>query len=162
MEMDFEPPFLKIYNTLLEKNLGDNSENDLYSMVEGSEELPLIDLEKLNLEDPKREECMKEISEAASKWGFFQIINHGISNEILDNMISEQKKLFYQPFVNKSSAETVFNLSPKTYRWGNPCATKLRQLSWSEAFHFSLTDIPNMDQHITLRSVFFTSIIFCF
>ncbi|CAJ2660011.1 gibberellin 2-beta-dioxygenase 8-like isoform X2 [Trifolium pratense] len=151
--MDHEPPFFKTYKKLLKKNLGESSENDedLYSMVERSKELPLIDLEKLNHED-KREECMKEISEAASEWGFFQVINHGIPNEILENMISEQKKLFYQPFEDKLCAEAVFNLSEKTYRWGNPCANNLRQLSWSEAFHFTLADIPNMDQHITLRS----------
>lgn len=110
----------------------------------------MIDLEKL-LNPHERDECMKEISEAASEWGFFQVINHGISKEVLENMISEQKKLFYQPFVNKSDAKNFFNLSPKAYRWGNPCATNLRQISWSEAFHFSLTDFSSMDQHITLR-----------
>ncbi|XP_058756508.1 gibberellin 2-beta-dioxygenase 8-like [Vicia villosa] len=154
--MDYEPPFLNTYKTLLEKGLEEDSKNDdddLYSMVDRryEEQLPLIDLERLNNKD-EREECMKEISEAASEWGFFQVINHGISNEVMENMISEQMKLFREPFVNKLSAETVFNLSPNTYRWGNPCATKLRQLSWIEAFHFPLTDIPNMEPHITLRS----------
>jgi gibberellin 2-oxidase len=151
--MDYEPPFFKTYKKLLEKNIGEcsgNDDQDLYSMVERSEELPLIDLERLN-DEHEREECMKEISEAASEWGFFQVINHGIPKEILENMISEQKKLFYQPFENKLCAESVFNLSEKTYRWGNPCANNLRQLSWSEAFHFTLSHIPNIDQHITLR-----------
>ncbi|CAL5200751.1 unnamed protein product [Lathyrus oleraceus] len=149
--MDYEPPFLNTYKTLLEKSLEEDT--NLYSMVERSddEQLPLIDLERLNNEE-ERDECMKEISEAASEWGFFQVINHGISNEIMEMMISEQKKLFHEPFVNKLSAETVFNLSPNTYRWGNPCATNLTQLPWLEAFHFSLTDIPNMEHHITLRS----------
>ncbi|CAK8535247.1 unnamed protein product [Lathyrus sativus] len=153
--MDFEPPFLNTYKTLLEKSLGEGSkkEDALYYMVDRSDDqqLPLIDLERLKNEE-ERDECMKEISEAASEWGFFQVINHGISNEIIENMISEQKKLFHEPFVKKLSAETVFNLSPNSYRWGNPCATNLRQLSWLEAFHFSLSDIPNMEQHITLRS----------
>ncbi|KAL5081773.1 hypothetical protein RYX36_010194 [Vicia faba] len=149
--MDYEPPFLNTYKTLLEKSLEEDT--NLYSMVERSDdvELPLIDLERLSNEE-ERDECMKEISEAASEWGFFQVINHGVSNEIMEDMISEQKKLFHEPFVNKLCAETLFNLSPKTYRWGNPCATNLTQLSWLEAFHFPLTDIPNMEQHITLRS----------
>lgn len=151
--MDYEPPFLETYKTLLEKHLEDGeSENvSCTSMVAKCEyQLPLIDLERL--ENPEeRDECMKEISEAASEWGFFQVINHGISKVLLENMHMEQRKLFYEPFVKKST-EAIFNFSGKqTYRWGNPCATNLTQLSWSEAFHFSLTDISSMDQHKILR-----------
>jgi TPR repeat protein len=32
-----------------------------------------------------------------------------------------------------------------SYRWGNPTATSLRQLSWSEAFHVPLASIPGED-----------------
>ncbi|KAJ6752212.1 hypothetical protein OIU85_002617 [Salix viminalis] len=36
--------------------------------------------------------------------------------------------------------------------WGNPRATCLRQLAWSEAFHVPLTDISRIcDEHKTLR-----------
>jgi len=94
---------------------------------------------------------MKEIAEAASKWGFFQVVNHGISQELLKSLEFEQKKLFYQPFLNKSEKFNFSSLSAKTYRWGNPYATNLRQLSWSEAFHFYASDISWMDQHQSLR-----------
>ncbi|XP_057457440.1 gibberellin 2-beta-dioxygenase 8-like [Lotus japonicus] len=147
--MDYEPPFMETYKTLVQKHIGD-SKNDSVSVVETCE-LPLIDLSRLALEHPERDECMREISEAASHWGFFQGVNHGISQELLESMQYEQRKVFYQPFVNKCS-ESVFGLSAKTYRWGNPSATNLRQLSWSEAFHFPLTDISRMDQHMSLRS----------
>lgn len=93
--MDYDPPFLETYKTLLEKHLEDvNSENvSTTSLVDKHEhQLPLIDLERLNHENPEeRNECMKEISEAASEWGFFQVINHGISKELLENMNMEQK-----------------------------------------------------------------------
>ncbi|KAK7290820.1 hypothetical protein RIF29_05537 [Crotalaria pallida] len=148
-EMDHEPPFQETYKTLLHKHLGD-SKDDSFSMVETCD-LPLIDLGKLNLGHREREECMKEITEAAREWGFFEVVNHGISKELLENLQFEQRKVFYQPFVKKS-AEAVFGLSSKTYRWGNPFATNLRQLSWSEAFHFSMTDISRLDQHKNLRS----------
>lgn len=147
-KMDYEPPFLETYKTLLQKNLGDSSKDESCSMVETCE-LPLIDLGRLNLEHHERKDCMKEIIEAAREWGFFQVVNHGISQELLENLHFEQIKMFYQPFVKKS--EVVFNLSSKTYRWSNPYATNLRQLSWSEAFHFSLSDISRMDQHKSLR-----------
>ncbi|TKY48976.1 Gibberellin 2-beta-dioxygenase 8 [Spatholobus suberectus] len=144
--MDYEPPFLETYETLVQKHVGD-SKNDS-SLVERYE-IPLIDLGWLNGE---RDECKKEIAEAASKWGFFQVVNHGISQELLESLQFEQKKVFYQPFVNKSAQVNFSSLSAKPYRWGNPFATNLRQLSWSEAFHFYLTDISRMDQHESLRS----------
>ncbi|CAL0322714.1 unnamed protein product [Lupinus luteus] len=146
--MDYEPPFLDTYKTLLQENTGD-SKDDFCSMLE-TFELPMIDLGRLNLEHHEREECLKEITETAMEWGFFQVVSHGISQELLEKMHSEQMKVFYEPFVKKCT-EAVFGLSSKTYRWGNPCVTNLRQLSWSEAFHFSMTDISRMEQHKNLR-----------
>ncbi|KAG4390947.1 hypothetical protein AAZX31_05G081400 [Glycine max] len=144
--MDYEPPFLETYKALVQNHV-DDSKNDS-SLVERCE-LPVIDLGKFNYE---RDECEKEIAEAANKWGFFQVVNHGISQELLKSLEFEQKKLFYQPFVNKSAKFNFSSLSAKTYRWGNPFATNLRQLSWSEAFHFYLSDISWMDQHHSMRS----------
>ncbi|CAJ1956784.1 unnamed protein product [Sphenostylis stenocarpa] len=147
--MDYEPPFLETYKTLLQKHVGDSMNDYFCSTVERCD-IPLIDLGKLSVE---REECMREISEAAREWGFFQVVNHGIPQELLKSMQIEQKKVFYQPFVNKSTQQAIFStLSAKSYRWGNPFATNLRQLSWSEAFHFYLIDISRLDQHETLRS----------
>jgi len=112
-------------------------------------DIPLIDLGRLSLE---REECMREIAEAAKEWGFFQVVNHGVPQELLKSMQIEQKEVFYQPFVNKSTQQAIFStLSAKAYRWGNPFATNLRQLSWSEAFHFYVTDISRINQHEALR-----------
>ncbi|KAK7401905.1 hypothetical protein VNO78_13758 [Psophocarpus tetragonolobus] len=146
-EMDYEPPFLETYKTLVQKHVGDSN----WSSIEERCDIPLIDLGRLSVD---REECMKEIAEAAREWGFFQVVNHGIQPELLKNLQIEQKKVFYQPFKNKSTqVNFCSSLSAKAYRWGNPFATNLRQLSWSEAFHFYLTDISCMDQHQSLRSI---------
>ncbi|MED6191613.1 hypothetical protein PIB30_001892 [Stylosanthes scabra] len=152
--MDYEPPFLETYKTLLQENIEDSNSNNNDDDDEEEEEveLPLIDLKRLS-DDDEREECMEEISEAARRWGFFQIVNHGVSNDILGMMLFEQMKLFYQPFVKKSSDNFLGNLPPRTYRWGNPSATNLRQLLWSEAFHFPISHVSMVDNHHkTLRS----------
>ncbi|KAL1346052.1 hypothetical protein HN51_019722 [Arachis hypogaea] len=151
--MDYEPPFLETYKTLLQEE-DSNRNNDLL-LVENFDdeiELPLIDLNRLNENNlDERDECMEEISDAARRWGFFQIVNHGISKDLLGMMLFEQMKLFYQPFVKKSS-DNFLGLPPRTYRWGNPSATNLKQLLWSEAFHFPISDISMMDnQHKSLR-----------
>ncbi|KAL2931518.1 Gibberellin 2-beta-dioxygenase 8 [Bienertia sinuspersici] len=103
----------------------------------------MIDLGRLVAEEEEeREKCKREIAAASSEWGFFQVVNHGISRQILEEMTKEQVKVFREPF-KKKKADNCRNLrlSPGTYRWGSPAPTCLTQLSWSEAFHIPFTDI---------------------
>ncbi|XP_031272045.1 gibberellin 2-beta-dioxygenase 6-like [Pistacia vera] len=103
-------------------------------------QLPLIDLSGLNSPDEKDKlACTAAISRASSQWGFFQVINHGISPELLKKMRKEQKLLFETSFENKATCGLLNN----SYRWGNPTATTPKQFSWSEAFHIPLTRISD-------------------
>lgn len=144
--MDYEPPFLHTYKSLLQGT------NDLISDLSNVEksEIPLIDLNRLKLNQLERDECMKEIAEAARKWGFFQVVNHGVSQEVLKSMEFEQMEVFRIPFGIKSQ-ENFLNLPSRTYRWGNASATNSKQLMWSEALHMFLPDIAKMDHHKNLR-----------
>ncbi|WCJ37212.1 2-oxoglutarate (2OG) and Fe(II)-dependent oxygenase superfamily protein [Euphorbia peplus] len=146
--MNFNPPFKEKYKVLF-KNSGakgqvqDNNEKVL--MGEEECELPLIDMNSEN-------QCIiEEIGKAAKEWGFFQVKNHGIPLEILERMLCQEKNVFYQDFKRKSEAGFL-NLPANSYRWGNPKATCLKQLSWSEAFHVSLSDISKMHHYHGLRS----------
>ncbi|XP_054779068.1 gibberellin 2-beta-dioxygenase 8 isoform X2 [Prosopis cineraria] len=148
MESNSDPPFYEALKVLLDKNrnLKDNSvscaDDELGVVMVKERELPVIDLRRLESEDEReREECKTEIARASKEWGFFQVVNHGISIEILKKMRAEQGKVFKQPFEQKVKEDEFFNFSAGTYRWGAPSATSIRQLSWSEAFHIPLTDI---------------------
>ncbi|CAI0407101.1 unnamed protein product [Linum tenue] len=48
------------------------------------------------------------MARASEEWGFFQVVNHGVSPEILDRMRREQVKAFKQPFDRKNSAIEQF------------------------------------------------------
>ncbi|KAL5773366.1 hypothetical protein ACOSP7_012957 [Xanthoceras sorbifolium] len=143
-----DPPFRQTYKTLFEKDdaiientsINDNDEN--LAIVKECE-LPLIDLSRLmSHQEPEiREGCKTEIARASQEWGFFQVINHGISTDLLEKMRREQVKVFKQPFQKKSKEDKFMNFPVGSYRWGTPTATCLRQLSWSEAFHIPMTDI---------------------
>ncbi|CAJ1956786.1 unnamed protein product [Sphenostylis stenocarpa] len=149
--MDYEPPFLEIYKHLLQNSHGVGV-NDIRNDKTECCELPLIDLSRLSLDHVEREECMEEIRGGARTWGFFQVVNHGVSQELLQNLRHEQMEVFRNPFSTKSG-ENFLNLPARSYRWGNRSARDLSQISWSEAFHMFLPDIARIeDQHQSLRS----------
>lgn len=141
--MDSDPPFLQSYKTLIDNTIKETSDifDNEFVIVEECE-LPLIDLSRLlSVEESETEECKKQIATASQEWGFFQVINHGISRDILEKMRNEQVKVFKQPFDKKSKEDKFMNFPAGSYRWGTPTATCLKQLSWSEAFHIPMTAI---------------------
>lgn len=48
--------------------------------------LPTIDLEGINEDPIRRKKVIKEVNDALESWGFFQIVNHGISNTTLEEV----------------------------------------------------------------------------
>ncbi|KAJ4981482.1 hypothetical protein NE237_032319 [Protea cynaroides] len=140
--MDSEPPFQEFYNSLLqEKEIKFTAVDEAV----GEYKIPVIDLNRLNgSNEADKEECKREIARASIEWGFFQIVNHGIPQEVWQRMQLEQVNLFRQSFekkAGKGKGENLPGLSGNSYRWGTPTAKCLKQFSWSEAFHISLTDV---------------------
>ncbi|MED6173942.1 hypothetical protein PIB30_064408 [Stylosanthes scabra] len=155
-----DPPFMEAYKNLLEKReeMRNNNNPEVVVVVEECE-LPVIDLSQLEAREEKtREECKSQIARASEEWGFFQVVNHGISGDILKRLRWEEEKAFKEPFDVKTREENNY-FSAGAYRWGSPTATCIKQLSWSEAFHIPLTDIiasnnnnNNIPTNNTLRS----------
>ena len=147
--MAYEPSFQETYKTILHDSFDESNDKSLLIVEEC--ELPLINLGRLNLEQLERDKCINEIAQAAREWGFFQIVNHGIPQEILSNLRSEQVKVFHMPF-EKKVEDKFLNLSASCYSWGNPEATSIKQVIWSESLHVSLADIPRMDNSLRYKS----------
>ncbi|KAI3680569.1 hypothetical protein L6452_35342 [Arctium lappa] len=145
----FDPPFQEFYKKLFDNhfiNQSSSKNNRIEAFQEAEErdefELPLIDLSRLNRGGFESEECKREIAEASQEWGFFQVVNHGVSLELLERTRHEQVKAFKKPFREKANGgHRDLNFPAGSYRWGTPSATCLRQLAWSEAFHVPLTEI---------------------
>ncbi|MCL7049445.1 hypothetical protein MKW94_024677 [Papaver nudicaule] len=75
-------------------------------------ELPLIDLGGLmSGEQRKKAKCVADIAKASSEWGFFQVVNHGISRELLEEMRREQMKVFQMPVVMENFAAAMAKLA---------------------------------------------------
>nr|CAD1843698.1 unnamed protein product [Ananas comosus var. bracteatus] len=150
-----DPPLAHSYRSLLLHEL-ENTPHYSFERdheVVGECELPLIDLTSLSERNGReRRACVEAMAKASSEWGFFQVVNHGISHELLKEMKQEQVKLFRLPFETKVESKLLND----SYRWGTPTATSAKQFSWSEAFHVPLAKISedsNYGEFSSLREV---------
>ncbi|TMW81260.1 hypothetical protein EJD97_010815, partial [Solanum chilense] len=97
------------------------------------ENIPLIDLENLNSSDESiRDETMELISKACREWGFFQVVNHGVSHELMANARSVWREFFHLPIDEKQK----FANSPITYEgYGSRLGVvKGAKLDWCDYF----------------------------
>ena len=68
-------------------------------------EVPVIDIKELTSPHNQKQYqyCVQSIAQACKDWGFFQIINHGIHQTLLENVWSQTRQFFQQPQNMKSS-----------------------------------------------------------
>ncbi|KAK2974698.1 hypothetical protein RJ640_021913 [Escallonia rubra] len=71
-----------------------------------AEGIPLIDLSLLNstVDDGAIKGLVSEIGDACEKWGFFQVINHGVLTECREKMEVASRKFFERSKDEKRTA----------------------------------------------------------
>ncbi|KAF8394911.1 hypothetical protein HHK36_018850 [Tetracentron sinense] len=108
--------------------------SDRPSMESGAGEvnIPLIDLGGLVGNDTLFATTMNQISDACREWGFFQIVNHGVSHDLMHKTREVWRQFFHQPIELKQ----VYANSPKTYEgYGSRLGVeKGALLDWSDYF----------------------------
>ncbi|KAB2617537.1 feruloyl CoA ortho-hydroxylase 1-like [Pyrus ussuriensis x Pyrus communis] len=99
------------------------------------EYIPIIDMS--NSDDPKVAEA---ICNAAEKWGFFQLVNHGVPIEVLEN-VKEATHRFFELPAEKKTKYSVEHSASKNVRFGtsfSPHAEKaLEWKDWLSLFYVS-------------------------
>ena len=80
--------------------------------------IPIIDLNGIHdCDSVQRTEVVSRIRNAGRKWGFFQVINHGIPTHVLDGIIDgirrfhEQDAEVRKQFYNRDVGKKVFYMS---------------------------------------------------
>ncbi|XP_024168016.2 protein DOWNY MILDEW RESISTANCE 6 [Rosa chinensis] len=64
------------------------------------EVIPVIDFQLLGTNRPQ---LIKQIIEASQKFGFFQLINHGVEDNLLHKVLDVANEFFEQPYEDKAS-----------------------------------------------------------
>jgi len=125
-----------IFHVNLEKST-QNSPTDESSFTT----IPIIDLQHI-----KRVELVDQIKNASKKWGFFQVINHGIPLHVLDEMINgicrfhEQDAEAKKPFYSRDKDKKVRYFS-------NGKLFRDMAANWRDTIAFAANpDLPNPEE----------------
>ncbi|CAH9129237.1 unnamed protein product [Cuscuta epithymum] len=64
--------------------------------------------------------CMTEIRAACREWGLFRLVNHGVPERLMSQMLERTEKVFSMAFEAKREA---FRDAEMSYFWGTPAVT---------------------------------------
>ncbi|MQM12944.1 hypothetical protein Taro_045864 [Colocasia esculenta] len=96
-------------------------------------DLPLVDLGGLTGSTPTEfQATVRKISDACKEWGFFQVVNHGVSPDLMKRMMVVWRDFFLLPLEEKRA----FANSPRTYEgYGSRIGVeKGTPLDWGDYF----------------------------
>ncbi|KAJ7553011.1 hypothetical protein O6H91_06G080700 [Diphasiastrum complanatum] len=108
--------------------------------------LPLIDM--TDAQGERRPQFIEAIADACEKWGFFQVINHGVSPSMIQRMVDAAKEFFNLPLEEKMAYAS--DDVAKTRRTGatrvgtsfNP--SKETTLQWRDHLRHPCTPCPDV------------------
>ncbi|OWM69950.1 probable 2-oxoglutarate-dependent dioxygenase At5g05600 [Punica granatum] len=94
--------------------------------------IPIIDLGGFTGRDDGADDIIRRVSEACREWGFFQVVNHGVSPELMDQAREVWREFFHLPMELKQA----YANSPKTYEgYGSRLGVeKGAILDWSDYY----------------------------
>ncbi|CAI9292496.1 unnamed protein product [Lactuca saligna] len=103
---------------------------------------PIVNMEKLNGEE--RSATMNLINDACENWGFFEIVNHGISTELLDT-VEKMTKGHYKKCMEERFKEMVASKGLEAVQ------SEIEDLDWESTFYLrhlpesNISEIPDLE-----------------
>ena len=106
------------------------------------ENFPVIDLKNLNGE--KRSITLEQIKDACENWGFFELLNHGISHEFMDK-VEKMTKEHYKKCMEQRFRELVASKGLEAVQ------SEVKDMDWESTFYLkhlpetNINEIPDLD-----------------
>lgn len=108
--------------------------------------IPVIDLSSLDSDDAAiRTATLDLISNACREWGFFQVVNHGVSHDLM-----AETKMMWRDFFHLTVEEKQkYSNSPSTYEgYGSRLGVvKGAKLDWSDYFFLHYLPVSSRDEN---------------
>ncbi|XP_060175766.1 1-aminocyclopropane-1-carboxylate oxidase [Lycium barbarum] len=98
---------------------------------------PVVNMEMLNTE--KRAVTLEKIKDACENWGFFEVVNHGISHELLDT-VERFTKEHYKKCMEQRFKEMVASKGLEAVQ------TEIKDLDWESTFFLKHLPVSNISE----------------
>lgn len=109
--------------------------------------VPVIDLAPIFQGNGDKDDIVREISSAAGKWGFFQLVNHGIPLEILESMIEGVRRFHEQDEDVKKEFYTRDRSRPVRYD-SNYDLYRSKVANWRDTLQISNVFVPELKPEV--------------
>lgn len=106
-------------------------------------EVPVISIEGIGRKE-RYDEIVKEVLYASENWGFFQVVNHGIPLEVLDNML-HGNQMFHEQDTETKQEFYSRDLSRQVLYTSNFDLYQSRTASWRDTLTISTTKSGHLD-----------------
>ncbi|CAM6059439.1 unnamed protein product [Sphagnum tenellum] len=110
------------------------------TVAAGGRAIPVVDLSGLHGE--KRAELVEQMRAASEEWGFFQIVNHSVPGEYMDEILKVHTEFFEMPMEEKMKYYSDDVRAPFKYGVGQ-VATSYHEQAWKD--HLTLLYQEKMD-----------------
>ncbi|KAK2414116.1 1-aminocyclopropane-1-carboxylate oxidase protein [Trifolium repens] len=124
-------------------DIGENTGSDSKLSV------PIVDLKDIHANPALRVEVIDQIRSACREWGFFQVINHGISVTVLDEMIDGIRK-FHEQDADVRKEFYTRDLKKKVIYVSNLTLFSGQAANWRDTFGFAVAPHPFKPEEIPL------------
>lgn len=96
---------------------------------------PVIDLQDTNTDPARRKEIVDMVRDASETWGFFNVVNHGISVTVLEEM-KDGVRRFYEQDTEVKKQYYSRDLERKVVYNSNFDLYKAPAANWRDTFYF--------------------------
>jgi isopenicillin N synthase-like dioxygenase len=97
------------------------------------ETVPVISIQSL-----MDRETLAALDSACRKWGFFQVVDHGVSTAVIDNLRDGMQRFFEQPTASKRA---ILRTAENPWGYFDQELTK-NTLDWKEVFDYGPAEMP--------------------